>query len=77
MAVMIEMQNKGDPRVRGEIVAILEHVLSDRAGEWRVSIVGLTQMTTGKRKWRGQRASSARCQIPIIGSNEFGFLHFD
>ena len=34
------MQNTGDPRVRGEIVAILEHVLSDRAGEWRVLIVG-------------------------------------
>jgi hypothetical protein len=40
MAVRIEMQNTGDPRVRGEIVAILEHVLSDRPGEWRVSIVG-------------------------------------
>ena len=34
------MQNTGDPRVRGEIVAIIEHVLSDRAGEWRVTIVG-------------------------------------
>jgi hypothetical protein len=40
MAVKIEMQNTGDPRVRGEIVAIIEHVLSDRPGEWRVSIVG-------------------------------------
>jgi hypothetical protein len=40
MAVRIEMQNTGDPRVRGEIVAIIEHVLSDRAGEWRVSLVG-------------------------------------
>jgi hypothetical protein len=40
MAVRIEMQNTGDPRVRGEIVAIFEHVLSDRPGEWRVSIVG-------------------------------------
>ena len=40
MAVRIEMQNTGDPRVRGEIVAIIEHVLSDRAGQWRVSIVG-------------------------------------
>jgi len=34
------MQNTGDPRVRGEIVAIIEHVLSDRPGEWQVSIVG-------------------------------------
>jgi hypothetical protein len=40
MAVMIEMQNTGDPRARGEIVAVIEHVLSDRPGEWRVSIVG-------------------------------------
>jgi len=34
------MQNTGDPRARGETVAILEHVLSDRPGDWRVSIVG-------------------------------------
>jgi len=33
------MQNTGDPLARAEIVAIIEHVLSDRAGEWRVSIV--------------------------------------
>ena len=39
MLVRVEMQNTGDPRVRGEIVAIVEHVLSDRPGEWRVSIV--------------------------------------
>jgi hypothetical protein len=35
------MQNTGDSRVRGEILARFEHVLSDLAGEWRVSIVGL------------------------------------
>jgi hypothetical protein len=40
MAVRIEMQNTGDPRAGGEIVAVIEHVLSDRSGEWRVSIVG-------------------------------------
>ena len=34
------MQNTGDPRARGEIVAVIEHVLSDRPGKWRVSIVG-------------------------------------
>jgi hypothetical protein len=34
------MQNTGDPRARGEIVAVIEHVLSDRLGEWRVPIVG-------------------------------------
>ena len=40
MAVTIEMQNTGDPRARGEIVVVIEHVLSDRSGEWRVSLVG-------------------------------------
>ena len=40
MAVRIEIQNTGDPRARGEIIALIEHVLSDRPGEWRVSIVG-------------------------------------
>ena len=34
------MQNTGDPRARAEIVAVLEHMLSDRPGEWRVSIAG-------------------------------------
>jgi hypothetical protein len=40
MAVTIEMQNTGDLRARREILAGVEHVLSDATGEWRVSIVG-------------------------------------
>ena len=36
----IEMQNTGDSRARREILAGVEHVLSDVAAEWRVSIVG-------------------------------------
>ena len=40
MAVTIEIQNTGDPRSRKEILAGVEHVLSDAVGEWRVSIVG-------------------------------------
>ena len=35
----IEMQNTGDSRAHKEILAGVEHVLSDVAGEWRVSIV--------------------------------------
>ena len=34
------MQNTGDPSARTEIVAVIEHLLSDRPGDWRVSIVG-------------------------------------
>ena len=41
MAVSVEMQHSGcEPRTRAEIVAVIEHALSDRLGDWRVSIIG-------------------------------------
>ena len=40
MAVSIELHNTGDPSIGPEIQALVEHHLSDRPGDWRVSIVG-------------------------------------
>jgi hypothetical protein len=40
MAVSVEMHNTGDPEVQRDTVAIVEHVLSDRPGDWRVLILG-------------------------------------
>ena len=40
MAVVVEIHNTGDSATRSEIVALIEHALCERAGEWRVSIVG-------------------------------------
>jgi hypothetical protein len=40
MSVSVELHNTGDPAARAEIAAAIEHVLSDRAGDWRVSIIG-------------------------------------
>jgi hypothetical protein len=40
MAVTVEMHNTGDPALRAEVVSLIEHILSDRPGDWRVSIVG-------------------------------------
>lgn len=40
MSVVVDMQNTGDQRARTEVVAMIEHVLCDREGEWRVTIVG-------------------------------------
>lgn len=40
MSVVVDMQNTGDQRPRAEVVAVIEHVLCDREGEWRVSIIG-------------------------------------
>ena len=49
----IEMQNTGDSRARREILAGVEHVLSDLAGEWRVSIVGSRANDDWERKVEG------------------------
>ncbi len=40
MAVFVELHNTGDPALGTEVKAVVEHVLSDRPGEWRVSIMG-------------------------------------
>jgi hypothetical protein len=41
MAVLVEMHHTGSqPAVRAEIVALIEHALADRPGDWRVSIIG-------------------------------------
>lgn len=47
MAVTVEMQNTGDPELQRDVVAMVEHVLSDRSGEWRVVIVG----SQGSDRW--------------------------
>jgi len=40
MAVSVEMQYTGDSGLQAEVRAIIEHVLADRPGDWRVSIIG-------------------------------------
>jgi hypothetical protein len=40
MAVWVEMHHTGDAALRSEVAAAIEHVLADRPGNWRVSIVG-------------------------------------
>ena len=40
MGVTIELQNLGGAQLGREIVANVEHALSDKPGEWRVSIAG-------------------------------------
>ena len=38
MAVLVEIHHTGDPALRSEVVAAIEHVLADRAGDWRLSM---------------------------------------
>ena len=55
MAVVVEMQNTGDSRARAEIALVIEHVLSDRPGEWRVSIVGSRENDNWELKIEGPK----------------------
>jgi hypothetical protein len=40
MTVTLELHNTGDPSIGAEVRALVEHALSDRPGDWQVSIVG-------------------------------------
>jgi hypothetical protein len=55
MAVTVELQNTGDPGVRTEVVATIEHALSDRQGEWHVVIVGSRENDNWEMKIDGPR----------------------
>jgi hypothetical protein len=57
MAVSVDMQHTGDPNMRAEVRAVVEHVLADRSGDWRVSIMG-------------SRAND-RWELKITGPNAF------
>ena len=57
MAVMVEMQNTGDPNLQADVRAVIEHVLADRPGDWRVSIIG--------------SQANDRWEMKIIGPNAF------
>ena len=41
MAIMVEMHHTGsEPGTRAEIAAIIQHALSNRPEDWRISIIG-------------------------------------
>ena len=55
MAVVVEMQNTGDPANRSEIVASIEHALCQEPGDWRISIVGSRGSDDWEMKVEGPR----------------------
>jgi hypothetical protein len=57
MGVTVEMQNTGDPVVRADVIAAIEHVLADRPGDWGFSIVG--------------SQANDRWEMKIVGPNGF------
>jgi hypothetical protein len=57
MAVAVEMHNTGDTALQRDVVVMVEHVLSDRPGDWRVSVIG----SQGSDRW----------EMKITGPNAF------
>src|ERR1035438_8034189 len=78
MAVSVEMQHTGDPAAQAEFRAVIEHVLADRPGDWRVLIVGSQANDRWELKITGPNGFEG-C-YPLGGSNgehrpeTFGFF---
>lgn len=53
MAVTIELQNLGDAQLSRDITAHIEHALTDRQGDWRVSIAGSRASETWEMRVEG------------------------
>jgi len=51
--VLIELHNTGDAAIEPEVRALIEHALSDRPGDWRVSIVGSRENDSWEKKVLG------------------------
>jgi hypothetical protein len=57
MPVLVEMHNISDLSLQRDVAAIVEHILAERAGDWRVQIVGSQE--------------SDRWEMKILGPNAF------
>jgi hypothetical protein len=57
MTVIVEMHHTGDAASQREVAALIEHMLADRPGDWRVSIVG----SKGSDRW----------EMTIVGPHAF------
>jgi len=63
MAVLLEVHHAGDPGLRAEVVVAIEHVLADRPGEWRVSIVASQANDRWEMKVTGPNGFERSCTL--------------
>jgi hypothetical protein len=68
MAVTVEMYNVGDAATSREVVALIEHVLSDKPGAWRVSILGSRANDNWEMKVEGPKGFER--SYTLLGSAE-------
>jgi hypothetical protein len=71
MAVRVEMHNTGATDSRGDLVAMIEHLLSDRPGNWRVVITGSQENEQWDMKITGPNAFERGYTLEVtIGQHE-------
>jgi len=68
MAVTVETHNTGDANLQRELVAIVEHVLSDRTGDWRVVILG----SQGTDRWEMKLPGPIGSELSYTTESQFG-----
>jgi hypothetical protein len=68
MTVTVEMHNIGDAPTNREIVALIEHVLSDKPGAWLVSILGSRANDNWEMKVEGPKGFER--SYTLLGSAE-------
>ena len=63
MAVLVEMHNTGDPELRADVVARIEHVLADQPGDYLVSIIGSQANDRWEMKITGPNGFERSCTL--------------
>jgi hypothetical protein len=76
MGVTVELRNIGDPQLCQDIVARIEHALSGKPGEWRVSIAGSHGSENWEMKVEGLSGLSDRIlwQVPLDSMSRTQFV---
>jgi hypothetical protein len=75
MAVTVEMHNTADAASRRDVAAMIEHVLSDRAGDWRVVIIGSQANDCWEMKITGPNAFERSYTLEgTLGQHEPGIV---
>jgi len=71
MPVTVEMHNTADAESRRDVIAMIEHILSDRPGDWRVVILGSQANDCWEMKVTGPNAFERSCTLEgTLGQHE-------
>ena len=71
MAVTVEMHNTGNVESRRDVIAIIEHVLSERPEDWRALIMGSQANDCWEMKITGPNAFERSYTLEgALGSHE-------